>query len=351
MHTDVMTPTEEEIRSALLHLSADCSRDEWARHGMAIKSELGDAGFSLFDEWSQGGSNYNKRDCRSTWKSIKAAGSGNSITIASLFKSARAAGWRPERRELSEEQKQARERVAADRRRARAQAEKEERFREQAWRRSYVRFFNEILPGLVKSVGSSPYLGAKQVGAHGLLFPRDPFVMISDEQDCSVRAVAGWAECKRVLDSDIAKDRERYSIRFIKRNCFLVPLRDVDGLIYSVQIIFCSGRKSFPRNAPKSGMFHLMGEPRPGKTLAVAEGYATAASIHEATGWPCAVALDVNNMSPVARKLQQKYPDSPLMLCGDDDVSTPGNPGRTLTTALAKQLGCRAVFPQFGAMR
>lgn len=349
MHTELTVPTEEQIRSALLYLSADCARDEWLRHGMAIKSELGDAGYALFDEWSQGGGSYNKSDCRSTWKSIKSAGSGSSITIASLFKAARAAGWQPDQRELTPEQQREREALAARRRCARKLAEQQEAKRALAWRNAYARFFNEWLPGLVNEIGPSQYLGSKAVGAHGLLFPREPFVMISDESDCSVRAVAGWAQCDKVLKSEVAKDRERYSIRFIKRGCLLVPLRDTCGMIYNVQVIFSSGRKSFPRNAPKQGMFHLIGEPTANRPLAVAEGYATAASIYEAVGWPCAVAVDVHNLRPVACKLQQQYPQSSLILCGDDDFGTEGNPGRTITTQLAQELECRVVFPQFGA--
>lgn len=343
--------SDDEIRSALGSLSAECARDDWARIGMALKSEMGDAGFALFDDWSQGASNYDKRACRSTWKSIKSAGAGGSVTIASLFKQARDAGWQPDKRQLSAAQLRERDALAEKRRQQRLDAEELEKQAAEDWHRAYLDFFRDVLPGLVKSIGPSRYLGGKRVGAHGLLFPAEPFVMVSDEEARSVKAIAGWQDSKVFLDSDKAKDRDRFSIRFIKRGCLFVPLRDMDGVIRNVQIIYASGKKSFPRNAPKTGLFHLIGEPEAGRPLAVAEGYATAASIHEATGWSCAVALDVNNIGPVARKMQARYPDSPLMLCGDDDVGTPGNPGRKITTRLAGELGCRAVFPDFGAMQ
>lgn len=50
--------TVDTIADALSHISADCSRERWARIGMALKSELGDAGFSLFDSWSRSGDDY-----------------------------------------------------------------------------------------------------------------------------------------------------------------------------------------------------------------------------------------------------------------------------------------------------
>ena len=69
------------IREALHCIPAD-DRDTWLRMGMAVKSELADEGFALWDEWSQSASNYNERDARDVWKSIKP---GGGITIGTLF--------------------------------------------------------------------------------------------------------------------------------------------------------------------------------------------------------------------------------------------------------------------------
>ena len=45
--------TSELIRAALLHIPANVARDEWARIGMAIKSEFPDeTGRTLFTDWS-----------------------------------------------------------------------------------------------------------------------------------------------------------------------------------------------------------------------------------------------------------------------------------------------------------
>ncbi len=81
----------------------------------------------------------------------------------------------------------------------------------------------------------------------------------------------------------------------------------------------------------------------------MAEGYATSASVHEMTGWPVAVALDVGNMARVAPPLMTMYPRARMILCGDDDPGTEGNPGRTKTQALAAQLGCAVAFPSMEA--
>jgi putative DNA primase/helicase len=63
--------TLADIESALASIPAD-DRDVWIKVGMAIQSELGDAGFSLFDYWSQSADSYRERDTRDVWRSFKA---------------------------------------------------------------------------------------------------------------------------------------------------------------------------------------------------------------------------------------------------------------------------------------
>lgn len=74
---------EERIRAALSHVPAD-DRDTWVQMGMAVKAELGESGFDLWDDWSRAAKSYSESDARSVWRSFKAGG----ITIASLFKKA-----------------------------------------------------------------------------------------------------------------------------------------------------------------------------------------------------------------------------------------------------------------------
>jgi putative DNA primase/helicase len=69
------TITPELIRAALQHIPANLPRDEWARVGMAIKSEFADeTGRDLFTTWSASGDGFNAKDAADTWRSIKAGG-------------------------------------------------------------------------------------------------------------------------------------------------------------------------------------------------------------------------------------------------------------------------------------
>lgn len=117
-----------------------------------------------------------------------------------------------------------------------------------------------------------------------------------------------------------------YGIRQLGEQ-LLIPMRDAGGALWAVQRIAPDGSKRFGRGARKRGLYHPIGS-APDAVLCLAEGYATAASIHEATGYPVAVAFDCNNLLPVARALRAKYPRTRLVVCADDDADTATRLGR-----------------------
>ena len=79
----------DTLTTALYSIPAD-DRDTWVQMGMAIKSELGDAGFALWDAWSQRSKRYKPADARAVWRSVKPTGG---ITIATLYYLAKECGW------------------------------------------------------------------------------------------------------------------------------------------------------------------------------------------------------------------------------------------------------------------
>jgi len=341
------SPSAEEVCCALSFVSPSCDRDFWARMAMAVKSELGSDGFSLWDDWSQAGDTYDKSAARATWRSIKSSGAGKSVTIGTLFLEAMKFGWKPEQTQINDEEKQRRKLVSAERKLKRQKDEERELAEEARWRDVYRQFFNQTWLDLIENLGPSQYIADKQIGFEGLGFPRVQFVMVTDSHDFLVWAVVGQENISQFFSDPKYKDRERYAIRYIKRGMLLVPMRDIDGVIYSAQIIYESGVKSFPRHAPKSGLFFVIGQLQNSGYIACAEGYATGRSVYEASGWPCVVGFDVYNLSAVAFKMNELFPNAKLVICGDDDVDNPKNPGRRLATKLAHDLVCPVVFPNF----
>lgn len=298
--------TPELIRQALQHIPANIPRGEWARVGMAIKSEYpDDTGRDLFTDWSATADGFNQKDALDTWRNIKA---GGGVGIGTLLYLAKENGFTMPKagQPQSKPDPQAAARIARERAAAQ-QAEHEQQ--DAAHRQAASDAATVWEQG--SETGTSAYLVRKGVQPYGVRF-----------------GAAGW---------------------------LLVPVRDAAGELWNVQRIASEKPTSGPdklflKGGRKSGLWHLCGDPVGAGVLLIAEGYATAASLHEATGRPVAVAFDAGNLAHVAKALHQQYPAALLVLCGDDDVQTFAqkghNPGRDKATAAAKAVQGIAVFPE-----
>lgn len=129
----------------------------------------------------------------------------------------------------------------------------------------------------------------------------------------------------------------------------LIPMRDTSGTLHSLQVIDPEGGKRFQHGGRVKGCYHSIG--KPDHVLIVCEGYATGASIHEATGYAVAVAFNAGNLLAVAEALHQKYPKLQLIVAADDDWQTVNNPGMTDATKTARTVGCWLAIPKFGEDR
>lgn len=87
------------------------------------------------------------------------------------------------------------------------------------------------------------------------------------------------------------------------------------------------------------------------KTLCITEGFATGATIHQATGYLVVIAFNAANLGPVAQAIHQKYPKLPIVICADDDTDKKDNPGMTNATKAARALEAKVAVPDFGDPR
>lgn len=78
------------IEQAIQHIPAD-DRDVWVKIAMSVKAELGEAGFALWDQWSQTSDRYRAADARAVWRSIKPTGG---IGPGTLYALAKEYGWK-----------------------------------------------------------------------------------------------------------------------------------------------------------------------------------------------------------------------------------------------------------------
>jgi putative DNA primase/helicase len=180
------------------------------------------------------------------------------------------------------------------------------------------RIWNSAMPCTVHD-----YLGRKDVESHGLR---------SGTWHKRIETEAGW-----------------HSITI--ENTLLVPVVSPDNNLVNVQAIFAEphpelGRdKDFISGARKKGCFYWIGEST--DTILICEGYATGASLHEHTGHMVVIAFDCGNLMDVAVTVRKAKPDAAIIIAGDNDRKTPGNPGLTKAREAALAIGGKLLIPQF----
>lgn len=287
----------ERARSALSVL-APSSHEYRVRIALALKDGLSDDGFSLWNDWYQQHPRYDSHEARDVWKSCRPG----AIGFGTLFYEARKAGWTGGMtKRMSKEE-------YADRRRAKAAEQYQQ----------HVEREQLILAGREKATQEWETLDLVNF-SHAYL----------------VR--------KRIQDIPQHEIRQ-------KGSALVVPVWDECG-IRSLQYIYPDGRKSFLPGVPVGGCWHPLVCFRRGAPTLIAEGFATGATGFIATANPVMIAFSAGNLLHVARMCRRRDPDGELVILGDDDHLTKGNPGRTKAYAAAKEVGARLVFPVFGQAR
>ena len=291
----------DDIRSALSYIDSH-DRDTWWQVGAAVKDELGENGYDLWDEWSQRADNYDNRAAKSTWKSLKPG----SFSIGTVWKLARQNGWQPTKPYTPPSAEEL-ERRKAESEAKRLAAERERQQTQQKVKITAQKIWQSSRPASL----IHPYLAAK-----GITNPD---------------AIAG-------LRQNEYKDNDNLIIPVLYEN-----------EIVNLQSINQDGGKRFLAGGQVQGAYAFIGKAEDVEKVGVvmAEGYATAASIYEATGKPVIIAFDAGNMVAVAERLAQNLPQNvPVVVAVDNDASQTGIKKARQAVAL---LGDRAtaIQPEF----
>ncbi|MBQ9619668.1 MAG: PriCT-2 domain-containing protein, partial [Neisseriaceae bacterium] len=290
-----------EVQIALTYIDAN-DRDTWLKVGTALKAEFGEQGYELFEEWSRTSPKFNLNAVKSTWKSARTQ-YGN---IGYVFNRAKENGFvRQNIKPMSAAEIE--ERNRKNRERAAKEEQKQAKKQANASRRAkYV--FEERTK---QADPQHPYLVKKGIS--------DPAVLQHIRQS---------------------------------GDNLIIPLKQGKKVV-GIQMIFPNGRKHIPADTPKRGSALFLGDTRLENIkqgFFVAEGFATAASIVQATGRPCLMTIDAGNMPTVVHSLKnvvQKH-HIPVVLCADNDED---HKGEKKAKEAAEILGdtAQVIMPDFTA--
>ncbi len=311
----------ERIRQAL-HFTPASDREHWVRMGMAIKSELGDTGFDVWEGWSQQDESFDTRAARDVWKSIRA---GGKVTIGTLFHEAKQHGWRddgmhpmPTPEDIAERQRQNAERAAK---------EEDEIASERA---DTAKKAAAILKAATGAKADNPYLSRKHVF---------PVATLREIDAGAAAAILGYAP-KSGGDA-------------LAGRLLVVPVKQDDRLS-TLELIDGDKRKAAlaGRGSKVGGYWateRLPDGDGNGLILLIGEGVATVLSGKEASGHPAIAALSAGNLPAVAKAMRERYPAAALVILADL-VKATGAPDAHAIEA-AQSVGGKLAIPDFGTDR
>ncbi len=157
------------------------------------------------------------------------------------------------------------------------------------------------------------------------------------------KAIYIWGKSKPALKHPYLSDKniQAHGTRTDQYENLVIPV--INGKqITSLQFIHQDGTKHFLKDGRTKGCWYHFGGPA--RTLLLCEGFATGATLREESGYSVYCAFNAGNLIEVAGNLHHQ---GEVIICGDNDHNTKGNPGRTAAQRAAKLVGCKWVIPDF----
>ncbi len=131
-------------------------------------------------------------------------------------------------------------------------------------------------------------------------------------------------------------------IEYEDKKIIAIPMMDDSGEVWNFQRIFEGGQKYFNKGLSK-GLFNYIDGNK--ETVFVCEGFATAVSIHKATGAMTYIAFSVNNLGHVVKTAKSRHKN--VVLCADNDAFSEKNVGIDMANQIKAKHKIAFVFPTF----
>jgi putative DNA primase/helicase len=135
----------------------------------------------------------------------------------------------------------------------------------------------------------------------------------------------------------------------LHKDSLVLPVVDFSGMLSSLQFIGQDGNKLLLPGGRKQGCFiPIKNDASDSTRVIICEGWATGCTLAEDD--PASrvlAAIDAGNLKQVAVAARSKWPSVELVIAGDDDRLTAGNPGVTKARAAAITTGALLAIPHW----
>jgi len=257
--------------------------------GSAIKNELGQSGFPMWESWLSNGALYDTRGRRLLWTDAIEPYDGH---IDTLFKLAEQHGY-----------------VAGDN-------------------------------SSVLKVNESIRLPFGQETYHAKL--DDNQLKTYSEDDVSA-CLSIWLNANSQVDHPYLKNRQIKSYGLAQYNKYVViPIRKY-GIVINLQFIDAEGSITYLSDHTISGGYHTIGKPD-SKPILVGVDYTSVASAHEATGFMGIVTMTIENLPSVVKAIRTQFTDNKIIILGDNAIDVAANDSDKLIKIISS-VGTKVVTP------
>lgn len=299
----------ETIRTALGFIDPEDS-EQWIRVGMALYSELGEQGFDPWNAWSSFGSSYDSKNIKSRWKTFRKGYGGRPVSIGTLIHYAMNSGFK-----FDESKKEVSPHIIQQR------AERKKLLEIEAQEEQ-----KKVIQGYASAKNQ-----AQQKWNNGVLCHSHPYLTKKDVMPHNTK-LGKWAY----------KDED--GTLCTEENALLVPLYK-NGELVSMQGILPNGDKKLLYKGEKQAVYHDFGECT--HTILLCEGWATGATLYEATQLYTLACIDAGNLQHVAKYIRKKYPLCRIVICADNDQYKKSNTGLKSAYKTSCAVDADVIYPIF----
>lgn len=315
----------DKVRDALGYVDST-SRDDWLIVGAALKRELGQDAFDLWDEWSSRAESYNAKTAKYTWDRFKPGKAG----LGTVFHLAKQGGFDPTGRIGNEPLSAQAKLEQAELRAKRAKEQAEEIAKKEARYSKVANLSSQIWQSTIPAGNDHPYLARKGISGENL----------HEIDQAKLASLIGYAP--------------KANDELLVGRILLAAVKQNDS-INTLELIDENGRKSALAGGRKLQSYWVakdLAQPTNEPSIIyIGEGIATTRSIEHSysalqadLGLPDALivaSLSTGNMPSVALALRAQYPSSLIVIASDL------GPGEQAAIKVALMVGGLVSKPNF----